>query len=73
MEEQYKDTTILITARVVDRKLKWKASCKIKFRNGARLVIRHLKLDLDYNTVSKPNALEWSSRKNGLMPECLNL
>jgi hypothetical protein len=53
MEEQYKDTTILITARVVDRKLKWKASCKIKFRNGARLVIRHLKLDLDYNTVQQ--------------------
>jgi hypothetical protein len=73
MEECYKDTTIVITARVVEQKLKWKSDCKIKFRKGARLGIRHLRLDLDYNTVSKPNALEWSSQRNGLMPGCLIL
>jgi hypothetical protein len=51
MDERYKDTTILITARIIDRRLKCKASCKIKFLKGARLVISYLKLDLDYNTV----------------------
>jgi hypothetical protein len=53
MEECYKDTTIVITARVVEQKLKWKSDCKIKFRKGARLGIRHLRLDLDYNTVQQ--------------------
>ncbi len=51
MEEFYKDAVILIMARVVDGKLKWKPTCKIKFVKGTREVIRHLTLDLDYNTV----------------------
>jgi hypothetical protein len=50
MEEHYKGTTIMITAGLADRRLRWKPTCRVKFTKGEREVIQALKLDLDYGT-----------------------
>jgi hypothetical protein len=53
MEEHYKGTIILVTAGPADRESKWKSTCKIKFMQGAREVLKDLELVLDYDTVEQ--------------------
>lgn len=53
MEEHYKGTIILVTAGPADRESKWKLTCKIKFMQGAREVLKELELVLDYDTVEQ--------------------
>jgi hypothetical protein len=53
MEEHYKSTTILITAKPAVPQLKWKPICQIVFIKGGREVIKDLKLDLDYLTAEQ--------------------
>jgi hypothetical protein len=53
MEEHYKSTTILITARLADRKLRWKPSCQVTFMKVGREMVKDLKLDLDYDTAEQ--------------------
>jgi hypothetical protein len=53
MEEHYKSTTILITAKPADPQLKWKPTCQIMFMKRGREVVKDLKLDLDYITAEQ--------------------
>ena len=53
MEEHYKGTTILITARPVDPKSRWKPTCKVKLMKSGREVFKDLTLDLEYETVEQ--------------------
>ena len=53
MEEFYQNTIILITARPAAKKLRWRATCKVKFMKGGREVVRTLELSLDYDTVAQ--------------------
>ena len=69
MEEHYKSTTILITVGLADCIIRCKPTCRVKFMKGGREVIKDLKLDLDYDTLSKQSGRDSYSRKSGLMPE----
>jgi hypothetical protein len=53
MEEHYRGTVILVTAGPADRESKWKSTCKIKFMQGAREVVKDLELALDYDAVEQ--------------------
>jgi hypothetical protein len=53
MEEQYKDATIIITAAPGVIGLSWRSSCAVKFLKDGCEAAKHLKLDLDYDTVKQ--------------------
>ena len=73
MEEQYKDATIVITAAPSVIGLRWRSSCAVKFLKDGCEAVEYLKLDLDYDTLTKRNALAWYSQRFGLMPGNLSL
>ena len=50
MEEHYKGNIILVTAGDPNDKYKWKPTCKIKFTEGSRELIKDLQWDLRYET-----------------------
>jgi hypothetical protein len=50
VEEHYKGNIILVTAGDPNDKYKWKPTCKIKFTEGSRELIKDLQWDLRYET-----------------------
>jgi hypothetical protein len=49
MEEHYKGHTIMVTTGHPDKN-RWKPTCKIKFTEGSRELIKDLDWDLSYDT-----------------------